>query len=378
VTATNARAFLEPDNFGHAESFALAVSRLLPMSVDAPLLAHSLVAAHSDRVSAFAARYAEMARRVSATGPDSPESSNAQLEIMRMISVWNRLDREAELDDMVELVGDVRVTTQRGLQRALHYTDLLDDDERDQVEPILRSSLEVLAPMPRAFIRILQRCIARLHRLEELQAPTILLANEGRLISRALSNWKTPPPLWEGPVDWTNGCTRLLWFGTKAMTIAEPSGRRGADLGLGRTRAVDELLGLADDVYDRLLDPMHAGPDGPPLESVEPRTGAYPLVPVRRFHDLGPAFLEVRDHDEMVGPIGWADGDELVRLAEGYVDLARRHPSHERSLARVATNLRTAHDAQHAVLGCLELLTYESDGARRWLVDQYDEDDETR
>ena len=78
----------------------------------------------------------------------------------------------------------------------------------------------------------------------------------------------------------------------------------------------------------------------------------------------------VRDHGEETGPLGWAVGDEIHEQAEALQAHARRSPELAEDLRQVAARLERAAEAGQAVVGCLELLFYESDGIRTWLVEE--------
>lgn len=64
--------------------------------------------------------------------------------------------------------------------------------------------------------------------------------------------------------------------------------------------------------------------------------------------------VDVRDHGEGTGPIGWCAGDDVKELA------ARLSEAGVADAAAI-----TQHDA---VIGCFELMTYEGDGRRTWLT----------
>ena len=91
------------------------------------------------------------------------------------------------------------------------------------------------------------------------------------------------------------------------------------------------------------------------------------------MHKHGAAFAGVRDHGEGIGPLGWAMGNELRTLidaVEGRVDAAG---AHKHLLIELSQSLRAAHQADAAIIGCFEWMTYEADDVRNWLVSVPDE-----
>jgi hypothetical protein len=327
-------------------------------------LAHSLVAVRAGRMRAFAERYGAMARAVDEHGRDAPESADAQRALVRLIDDYRREDHEAELREMVAIEGDELARLKAGARALLEFAEYAEDDVRESTERALRRAIEHVEPMPRAAALRIARSLRRFDRLRALDGPGFAFVNEAVLVACGLEDWKTPPAPWSDAIDWSFRPDQLLVLGTTAASVVDANGRRGVDLGLGLDRAADEIVGLSPAQYDAL---RACGPNDS-LEAAVPEIAALPFVPPRRVHELGPSFVDVRDATEAMGPLGWADRDELVRLAAEYDALARAHPTSEASLRRVASALRDAHAAGHGVAGTLELMVPEAEGNRGWLV----------
>ncbi len=332
-------------------------------------LAHSLVAARADRVRDFVQAYSQLAVTVAARPIKAAARVAAARRLLLLLSTWDQDDHRAELTDMVELIGDDLERVRAGFRNALEYLDLVDDTDRINVEAALRGALEKVEPIPRVWARRLNRCIRRLQRLRELDGPAIILRNEVVLIARQLTDWRIPPAAYEESPLWLDGgCEGLLRLGTEACLLRDESGSKGVDLGLGCSHVAGDLLALRRADLDRLVDASTTGPDGPALENVVQAVAAFPFVPSGRMHELGPSFVAVRNHGEGIGPIGWAAGEDVRIVADAYAEQGSKE------LARVGENVRRLYRDGAAVLGCLELMSPESDGHRNWLVSADDPD----
>lgn len=93
-------------------------------------------------------------------------------------------------------------------------------------------------------------------------------------------------------------------------------------------------------------------------------------------HLLGPRFSGVRGFLEGSGPVGWADADELPEMAAELRLLAAAQPNVHPALECAARRIEEAAIDGLSVIGCVELLGYESDGRRSYFVRDYDFDDQ--
>ncbi len=327
-----------------------------------PVLSHTLVQARPERIVGFRDLYRAMAR-ARRQGAGEPE----QRALVEQLDVWRLADHHAEMRDLIVPSTADRREILAGLERALTTLEEVNDGEFMGLEHaeikgrLLRAKSSRLE-LPASSLRRLRESMQRHDRLEELNGPIVILLNECALAARHLEDWRTPPAVTRPTISWDHGCESLLFQGLRLCVTCTPDGRT-IELGIGPSRAVEHILAIEPSYLSDVLDTWE-GRDGPPLERRIHAIGTYPLVPTNRVHDEGPAFEDVRDHAEGIGPLGWSVGSDVSHLAAAFEMLAQQHEAQGEELRAVAQRLAGV----SAVVGCLELMTYEGDGDRTWLV----------
>lgn len=307
-----------------------------------PTLAHTLVPADPERIARLAADWQTLS--------DDPSDAR-QAQLRAMIEEWWRIDHELDLRDrlaprefpglataLVELKDELRTipVEQRALAEALEALDLE-------------------SPVPRSLGPALLRSLRRRASLVGLGAPAVLIVKEAEILHGLLTTWETAPH-WadDDNPSWDKGSTGLLHHALRAAIRREPNGTRGIDIGFGLHPNLVGAMGFSASDLDRLLD---VPPDGR-LEDLDGRVGAWPWVPRNRLHSNG-SRGRVWDHGEGTGPFGWCGPKNIDELADALASTGLE------GCEEAAVRVRNA----EAAVGCLELLTYESDAQRNWLVD---------
>ena len=187
----------------------------------------------------------------------------------------------AERADLVTLAPEEREALEQGIATALRYAK----QEAESLDPTAEEhevirSLEGLCAafpevLPRAAVVRLHRSVARLGRLESLQAPEFTLAKEASIMHGAMEP-ATGPIEEPGPeLDDDYEINSTFFEGLDQCVILEAGADGARDLGLGYSAALPRVLGVDGmDLYD-VDDAWRetAAPDHP--------WARYPIVPRR-------------------------------------------------------------------------------------------------
>lgn len=333
-----------------------------------PLLAHSLVRARPERVQAFVAGYTQLADDVAIAGTRGAESVRAHANLVHQVADWEEDDEARGMAEQAVLSPLELSRIHDGIRRVLARVD-----EPAEVVRTLRSALDAELTLPALSQRGLQRCLARFDRLVALAGPGFALFSEAQLIATHLDGDKAARVRLDA-LDWRDdlerGCVGLLRVGIEACLPLIDGERRGIHIGIPLSRAVNDLLRL----HEADLRGAQDANSHEPLETKLPAAATYPFVPAGRMHKHGAAFAGVRDHGEGIGPLGWAIGDELLKLIDAVEARVDSAGAHKILLIELSQNLRAAHQADAAVVGCFEWMSYEADDVRNWLVSVSEED----
>jgi hypothetical protein len=336
--------------------------------MDREIIAHSLVAAHAERVREFARLYDSFERAVAANGPAGGEAQDIHRRVSARIVEWTTTDLEAERHDVILLSSEERESIRQETARAIPYAESKADGlpgsapEREVVRLLRQFHTACPATLTRAALVRFRRSVARLQRLEELDAPVFLLENEPSILLAALESATAPIACRDVALDPTDRFERTFIRGLEACSIVEPGAARAADMGLGTSSAVAALLGVSGedlhDLHERWV--QSAAPSHP--------FARHPYVPRDRFCAVG-STSPVRADLESTGPIGWAAGDDVARLARDLRGIADEKPTFQPELRALADRVEAAARRGEAVIGLIEYLPPESDGNRQWLVE---------
>ena len=322
-----------------------------------PLLGHALVAANTLRLQAFVEGYAQFAEGTFNADSTAEESYTL---LQDLFYSWEVEDHTHALADVVTLAGEAEGRTKRALKSVLDY--LGEDASMRSSILILTGALTETLTLPRVRHVQLQRCLQRFQRVLQLRGPGFVLFREAEFIATQLEGWKQAPE--RVAHTWCEGSSFLLLDGLLGCMLRDERGIRGAHLGLPLSPRIHDLLPMEQGGWQQVLE--HSLSQS--LETHCAAVAAFPFVPRGRFHTRGPLFSLVPDHGEGTGPIGWALGEELSELKTAYEALARKHPEQAAQLREIANQIERVQERGEAVLGCLELMTYEGDGQRNWLV----------
>jgi hypothetical protein len=339
--------------------------------VDPALLAHSLVAAHAERVRELARLFGALERAAAAGGADSAAARDAHRAVSARIVEWYRADLEAERRDVVTLAAAEREAMLLGVSRAVPHARRHAEGlppaapEHEVVRSLEQAQAAFSAALSRAAVVRFGRSAERLERFEALGAPAFALGNEARVLLGALESGTAPiPPPSDPALDPGDDFEATFAWGLDACVVCEPGAAGGADLGLGTAPAVAALLGVmgADlgELHERWL--QSAAPSHP--------FARYPLVPRGRFCGAAasPASA-VRGDLDSAGPVGWAAADDVAVLARDLAAAAGAEPAFAAELRAAADRVESAARRGLAVIGLVEYLPPEADGERQWLVD---------
>ena len=336
--------------------------------MDPAILAHTLVAAHADRVQELARLYGLLEPAVDAGGVNGDAMRTAHRALSARIVAWHGIDMEAERQDVVALAAWEREELLRDIDHAIPAAELVLDDlpptaeEHDVVRSLRQMRAALPTALPRAALVRFRRAAARLDRLEALHGPAIIIANEAGLMLRALASGTTPIPPPDPAFDPGDDLRATFAWGLGACVIHEPGASGGVDLGLGVSPMVAALLGVAGEDLDAL--------NGRWVQSAAPSHpfARYPYVPRGRFCSVTPAG-PVRGDLEAAGPIGWAAGDDVAALARDLAAVAGEQPAFGVELRAASLRVELAARRGHAVIGLVEYLSPEAEGHRDWFVD---------
>jgi hypothetical protein len=331
-------------------------------------LAHSLVAAHADRIEQFARLYGVLASEVAAHGTESDEAHGAHRRLGARIVEWETTDQQAERADIVVLSTEDRQALVRDTARAINAAERQAHGlpERAREHEVVRSLRKFHshfpAELPRASLVRLRRSAKRAANIEKLGGPGFLLGSEAEVLLGALESATAPiaPP--EVEFDSENGFHATLAWGLEACLVRDPGAVGVANLGLGVSPSVIGLLGLAgeklDAEYDQWL--RLASPSHP--------FGRYPFVPSGRLGD-GTAERRVRGDLDSTGPIGWATPAEAATLAQSLSGATNEHGDLASELQRSSARIQSTAARGQAVIGWIEYLPPEAEGQPKWFVE---------
>lgn len=191
--------------------------------------------------------------------------------------------------------------------------------------------------------------------------PQFILANEARLLLQTLEAATGPVVRPEVQFDPDNRFRGTLAWALMAAVIYEPGAAGAADLGLGKSPALPALLGAESAALDELLQSwMESAAAAHPF-------ARYPLVPRGRFCTARPDGAVSSDLDA-TGPIGWAVGHDIEVPARDLVALGSAQPSFAAKLAAASARVASAARGGHAVIGFIEYVSADAEGARKWLI----------
>jgi hypothetical protein len=344
---------------------------ILVARMDPAVLAHSLVAAHAQRVRELAHLYGVLERAVAAGDADGAAARGAHRAVSARIVEWQRADLEAERRDVVALAAAEREALLLAVSRAIAHGRRHAEGlppaapEHAVVRSLQQVEAAFPAALPRAALVRFRRSAARLERLEALRGPAFALGTEARVLLGALESGTGPIPPPDPELHPGDDFRSTFARGLDACAIREPGAAGAADLGLGVSPAVPALLGVTGEdlgeLHERWL--RTAAPSHP--------LARYPCVPRGRFCGATSPDDPVRGDLDWAGPVGWAAADEVTALARDLAALAGGQPSFAAELRAASDRVEAAARRGHAVLGLVEVLPPEAEGERQWLVDPH-------
>jgi hypothetical protein len=335
--------------------------------LEQPLIAHSLLAAHADRVQDLVRLYSLLESAAAATDAGGDAARSAHRSLGARIVEWEAADLHAERREVVTLAPDereaMRADVARAIVHAQRYAADSPADEDDQA--VVRSLQQIHAAFPatltRAALVRFRRSAARMVRIEALDGPTFVLGSEASVLLSALESASAPIAPGEVQFDPAKGFRDTFAYALEACVIREPGAAGAADLGLGTSPAVAALLGVTagdlDAIYDRWLD------SAAQLHTFAP----YPYVPRGRFCAAG-AGGAVRDDLDATGSIGWAAGDDVAAVARDLAAAARANARFAPELQAAVQRVESAASDGHAVIGFIEYVPPQSEGWRKWFT----------
>jgi len=331
-----------------------------------PILAHTLVAAHANRVHELAQLYDLLAQAVATTTLDSDRTKNAHLTLGARVREWEAEDFRAELADVVTLSSEEREAlacdTSRALRDAERHAQGLpmEASEHEVVRSLSEFHIAFPSALPRASLVRFRRSAARRTRLEELAGPAFLLASEARVLLSVLEAGTAPVAPRDVDFDADAGFHTTFARAIAACVLSDAGALGIADLGLGTSPALAALLGVEGED----LDEVHAR--WARFAASSHPFARYPYVPHARFGD-GSAARRVRGDLDSTGPVGWAGPDDAATLARDLFAAARAHPSLASTLEAASARVEATAGHGQAVLGWIEYLPAEAEGQRQWL-----------
>jgi hypothetical protein len=330
--------------------------------LDQPVIAHSLVAAHADRVLDLVRLYGLL----ETVAVDADVVRSAHRSLGARIVEWEAADLHAERRDVVPLPQGEREAMRGDVERALVHARQYAEAEapgagEDDVVRGLRAIRDAFpATLTRAALVRFRRSAARMARIEALKAPPFVLGSEAGVLLAALESASAPIAPEEVPFDPAAGFRGTFAYALEACVLREPGAAGAVDLGLGTSPAVAALLGVTagdlDAIYDRWLD------SAPELHTFAPP----PYVPRGRFC-ANPAGV-VRGDLDSTGPIGWAAGDDVAAIARDLAAAADKNATFAPELRAAADRVRAAARLGHAVIGFIEYVPPQSEGWRKWFT----------
>lgn len=330
--------------------------------MDQPVIAHSLVAAHADRVLDLVRLYSLL----EAVAGDADVVRSAHRALGARIVEWEVADLHAERRDMVTLPPAEREAMRRDVARAVaHARQYAEGEGPGGVDDDVARGLQAIhdafpATLTRAALVRFRRSSARMARIEALKAPPFVLGSEAGVLLAALESASAPIAPDEVPFDPETGFRGTFAYGLEACVIREPGAAGAVDLGLGTSPAVAALLGVTagdlDAIYDRWLD-----------SAAELHTFAPPpYVPRGRF--CANASGAVRGNLDSTGPIGWAAGDDVAAIARDLAAATAAHTPFAPELRAAAERVDAAARLGQAVIGFIEYVPPQSEGWRKWFT----------
>jgi hypothetical protein len=338
------------------------------------IVAHTLVAAHADRVQALARLWDSLERAVANGGVQVDVTRDAHQHLCAQVDSWMVADLEAERRDMVALAEDERARMRRDTARAIAHAEvearglLPTAREHGIVHALQQIHDSFPVALPRATLVRFRRSAARLARIEALDGPAFLLGGEAGVMLGAFELATVPLAPADfafNPSDGFHG--RLIW-GLRACVVREPGATGGVDLGLGASTAVAELLGIGGEDLDELYN------DWLETAEVSHPFARYPFVARGRLCRVSPTRL-VRADLESTGPVGWADDDDVARLGDALLAIGEERGAIARELGAASRRVHAAAERGHAVIGLIEYLPREAEGQRNWLSESDGSDD---
>lgn len=337
--------------------------------MDPAIVAHTVVAAHAQRVAELTHLYELLERAAVATGPASDAARNQHRILCARLLEWEGADMDAERQDVISLAGDEREEMLRAIESAItdaerHAEGLPPTaDEQGVLASLQRARAAFPAVLTRAAVAELRRSAARRRRIASLNGPAFLLGNEAAVLSGVLEYASTPIAPAEIQFDPEDGFRGTFACGLRACVLREPGAVGSVDLGLGTSPAVAVLLGVAagedlDALYQRWTrsaDPAHP-------------FARYPYVPSSRFCGVSSA-SPVRGDLDSTGPIGWVAADGVVAMARDFAAVARAHTNFATEVQAVSNRVESTGRRGCAIIGFIEYLSPEREGERRWLVE---------
>lgn len=335
--------------------------------MDQPVIAHSLVAAHADRVLDLVRLYGLLEAAAAAGGADGDLARSAHRSLGARIVEWETADLHAERSDLVTLAADEREAMRRDVGRALAHAqqhaegEAPDGDEHAVVRGLQAVHAAFPATLTRAALVRFRRSAARMARIEALDGPSFVLGSEASVLLSALESATAPIAPGEVQFDPEKGFRDTFAYALEACVIREPGAAGASDLGLGTSPAVAALLGVTagdlDAIYDRWLD------SAAQLHTFAP----YPYVPRGRFCVSG-AGGAVGDDLAATGPIGWAARDDVAVVARDLAEAARANARFAPELEAAVERVESAARQGHAAIGFIEYVPPPSEGWRKWFT----------
>lgn len=343
-----------------------------------PTFGHSFIIADAVRTRLFMKLYAQLADQAAAYGIDAPPTRAHHRSLLETIYSWEYAAWTKSVSEIVVLTDHDRRDLQARIRTLL--LDLTDPEnlgeDYNRVRKTLGAAVHHFGPVSSRTLFQLNVLLKKHEQLvnasHSMHIPRFLFTHGAKFAANLLSTWNLPPAPYSLDFGWRKGCEGLLYQGLRACAFQQSDGVHGRDIGLGVTSIIKKALDLDQETLWDLVELEWDSEDSfPALEKTTPRLAEYPWIARGRVHSHGPDLTCVRDHFEGTSPIGWAESDDLAALAATWCSLS--NDACDLELTNVGRALRQARESGHAVIGCLELMTYESDGRRTWLVDKWNE-----
>lgn len=323
---------------------------------------HTVLRVHRDRIEEVAALWHRLEQGL--RGGDDDAVALVHRDAWNAACRWKRADQAHELQDRTHVEA---ATLARWREAAAR----LRPDWNDEADALAAALDRLPVTVPRACVVVLDRSLARLGRLIDLQAPGFAIENEPVIALRVIEEMHLEtvphdpePDMQEmqdaGPRAREDAFANLLYDLLDACMISHAPRSGVLDVGLGA--AVMRVPAFAAAVGGR---PRHELEAEWRLDRQHIEVWMHPSVlPRAHLLELEPAAIRLACGLGDAGPVAWATGDDLVAYAAQIRGLAGADRLLATESVRLADVLTEISSAGEGVLSWLEYQHPEAEGQR--------------